>query len=63
MFPQNDGEFLLAVDADKEHLLSVWTWENEQVFGRVAVSSRNSLSLLFNTMNTNGSFSSLIASF
>ncbi|KAB7500799.1 Echinoderm microtubule-associated protein-like [Armadillidium nasatum] len=33
---RNRGLFLLAVDADQEHLLSVWTWENEKVFGKIA---------------------------
>ncbi|XP_076041136.1 doublecortin-domain-containing echinoderm-microtubule-associated protein isoform X3 [Oratosquilla oratoria] len=33
---RNNGAYLLAVDADKEHLLSVWTWDNKQIFGRVA---------------------------
>ena len=33
----NQGAYLLAIDAGDEHLLSVWTWHNEQILGKVAV--------------------------
>nr|XP_053648407.1 echinoderm microtubule-associated protein-like CG42247 [Cherax quadricarinatus] len=33
---KNNGEFLLTVDGEREYLMSVWSWDNEKVLGKVA---------------------------
>ncbi|XP_071537716.1 LOW QUALITY PROTEIN: echinoderm microtubule-associated protein-like CG42247 [Panulirus ornatus] len=50
---RNNGEFLLAVDADKEHLLSVWTWTNEKVFGKVATHQDHVWGAAFHPLDNN----------
>nr|XP_045610658.1 echinoderm microtubule-associated protein-like CG42247 [Procambarus clarkii] len=50
---RNNGDFLLAVDADKEHLLSVWTWENEKVFGKVATHQDHVFGAAFHPFDNN----------
>ncbi|XP_063613420.1 echinoderm microtubule-associated protein-like CG42247, partial [Penaeus indicus] len=49
----NNGQFLLAVDADSEHLLSVWTWDNEHVFGRVATHQDHVWGAAFHPLDNN----------
>ncbi|XP_063873109.1 echinoderm microtubule-associated protein-like CG42247 isoform X2 [Scylla paramamosain] len=50
---RNNGDFLLAVDADKEHLLSVWTWNNEKVFGKVATHQDHVYGAAFHPLDNN----------
>ncbi|XP_068236038.1 echinoderm microtubule-associated protein-like CG42247 [Palaemon carinicauda] len=50
---RNKGTYLLAVDADREHLLSVWTWDNELIFGRVATHQDHVLGAAFHPLDNN----------
>ncbi|XP_042868750.1 echinoderm microtubule-associated protein-like CG42247 [Penaeus japonicus] len=50
---RNNGQFLLAVDADSEHLLSVWTWDNEHIFGRVATHQDHVWGAAFHPLDNN----------
>jgi echinoderm microtubule-associated protein-like 1/2 len=37
----NGGSYILAVDAGRESILSVWQWQWGHLLGKVAVSSKN----------------------
>ena len=38
---QNGGSYVLAVDAGRERILSVWQWQWGHLLGKVAVSCRS----------------------
>lgn len=37
---QNGGSYVLAVDAGRESILSVWQWQWGHLLGKVAVSTK-----------------------
>ncbi|XP_037085489.1 echinoderm microtubule-associated protein-like CG42247 [Pollicipes pollicipes] len=49
----NQGAYLLAVDAGDEHLLTVWTWHNEQILGKVATHQDHVYGAKFHPMDNN----------
>ncbi|KAF2351084.1 Doublecortin domain, partial [Trinorchestia longiramus] len=51
--PRNNGEFLLAVDGDREHLLSVWFWAKQGIFGRVATHEDHVWGAAFHPLDNN----------
>ncbi|XP_037076914.1 echinoderm microtubule-associated protein-like CG42247 [Pollicipes pollicipes] len=50
---RNQGAHLLAVDAGEEHLMSVWTWHNQQLLGRVATHQDPVFGAKFHPMDNN----------
>ncbi|KAF0307932.1 Echinoderm microtubule-associated protein [Amphibalanus amphitrite] len=49
----NQGAYLLAIDDGDEHLLTVWTWHNEQILGKVATHQDHVYGAKFHPMDNN----------
>ncbi|KAF0305942.1 Echinoderm microtubule-associated protein [Amphibalanus amphitrite] len=50
---RNQGAHLLAVDDGEEHLMSVWTWQSQQLLGRVATHHDKIHGAKFHPMDNN----------